>query len=576
MPNKIGYHRRKFITLAEIEGKRLVHICFNAQEHDRLTEAIIQDQPAKIYWFQDHHDINLTSYQENRKLIQTNSPKSEIVERKTDYGNYYAIMGDLVAIIVEERRTSNTKILLNAGLGSKMVAAANADIWRMFSEDVLLFYPYSEDYNPEHGKDAHCGLIKEAHPPELQYHMPPLEILIAIQILYYLKYRDAHGRTKDFVYKTEFDEWIQIACDKRKTPTMKLNPRNFNTRILLMQLKSEKWHLITVGTTNGTPVRFTPEGWNLARAIRKIDFGIPYAFKLPDDDADSFLRDDGIFFERNNDSKKRKIHLIFNMREKDRFLDPLIWDQPDVVYYLHMENAKREKDIYEDWCEKNRQFIHQKVPSCQIIHEGIDYLDYYIIISKIAKIISIEKQKGPVRIAINLGSGAKMCTIASMDAYRLWPDEIVPYYLSSKDYDLKDKSRPAHLPPWLISDVGRFPLVKISIEEIQAFIVLFNLFDLSNNEGEELMTMQSKWSHELIRRNLIQSAAKDNSRSFQASISRRVTNRFALPLESWGLIKVKSTGKDHRITITELGQKMFRVFRNYDYNIQLDSSLMNL
>ena len=161
--------RHRFRIDIDTKDARLIHICYNGQETTRITDAIIEEKPTKLYYLHHVADIYLQYRDQNLDLIRKTFPSIEIEAQEVDYVSYFSIIGELIRIFKQEFKIPKTKIIINLGSGSKMVACANMDIFRIFPENVALIYPYSKDYHPERIGSAHEGAMHAARPPEFTY-----------------------------------------------------------------------------------------------------------------------------------------------------------------------------------------------------------------------------------------------------------------------------------------------------------------------------------------------------------------------------------------------------------------------
>ncbi len=102
-----------------------------------------------MYYFQHKDDHYLKFKEENIANIRLAAPDCEIQEIAVNYVNYFDIIGRLSEIIKNEMQMPDTCIIINVGTGSKMIAIANMDAYRIWPEHMFVIYPYSSDYKPE-------------------------------------------------------------------------------------------------------------------------------------------------------------------------------------------------------------------------------------------------------------------------------------------------------------------------------------------------------------------------------------------------------------------------------------------
>ena len=103
------------------------------------------------------------SRKKNIANIRLATPDCEIQEIAVNYVNYFDIIGRLSEIIKNEMQMPDTCIIINVGTGSKMIAIANMDAYRIWPEHMFVIYPYSSDYKPERPSPAHDGAMKAAN-----------------------------------------------------------------------------------------------------------------------------------------------------------------------------------------------------------------------------------------------------------------------------------------------------------------------------------------------------------------------------------------------------------------------------
>lgn len=258
------------------EKKKLIHIVYNVNEHERIVNPILEAKPDKLYYF--HHDgqnkdVNIEQYHQNILFLQKRLPKVQIVKDFVNYVDYYDIISKLARIISEER---NAKITINMGTGSKMVALANLDAYRLW--DIDIFYPYSLNYDPTN-ESAHTGPIMNAELPKFEFRTPTPHLIRILQLIYWLMLHDRYGHEKDHIRQKElqisyFEEFkvekVPYNSDRRKfdsSQKIKLNRR-------LKKLESP-WKLIyrkKEGRANH--IYLTEKGEKMVKVLMNYNYGL--------------------------------------------------------------------------------------------------------------------------------------------------------------------------------------------------------------------------------------------------------------------------------------------------------------
>ena len=130
-----------------------------------------------------------------------------------------------------------------------------------------------------------------------------------------------------------------------------------------------------------------------------------------------------------------QIHIVFNSQEDERITKPIINNPPNKLYYFTaFIRTTKQKDVNLDFYEKNIRLLKEKIPTLEIIQKKVDYTIYIEIIQELSKIIKSERENNPnAQIFINVSSGSKMTSIASVESSKLWNCEF--YYIYSSQYD---------------------------------------------------------------------------------------------------------------------------------------------
>ncbi|QEE14463.1 DUF6293 family protein [Promethearchaeum syntrophicum] len=268
---------------------RKIHITYNAQEKKRITEPILSSKPDVLYYIchqGEIEDIFLNYKKMNLETIKNNLENCIIIENFVDYVNYYDIIGNLAKIISSENAKSTEEDIsftINMGTGSKMVAVANLDAGRLW-DNIKLIYPYSLDYNPNE-ESTHSGILISAEPPKFKFEKPPLDLIKAMQILYWLMKHDKFDRERDFVLQRDWQEAIYRTY-KIRSVKKNINPRKQDSSEKISILRrfigplTDKWGFIyRKKQGRDYKVFFTDAGIKIVLVFMNYDYGINFHTK---------------------------------------------------------------------------------------------------------------------------------------------------------------------------------------------------------------------------------------------------------------------------------------------------------
>ncbi|MHA1521204.1 MAG: HFX_2341 family transcriptional regulator domain-containing protein [Promethearchaeota archaeon] len=266
-----------------------------------------------------------------------------------------------------------------------------------------------------------------------------------------------------------------------------------------------------------------------------------------------------------------KVHITYNVHEQKRIVDPILEECPDILYYFHFDDGNR-KDVNFDCRDLNLETIREKLPECKIVERGINYVDYYQIISNLATIINQENKEHlekTVLFRINLGTGSKMVAIANVDASRLW-ENIEIIYPYSEIYDTSKDS--THSGIIKVADPPKFEFKHPNLKLLQSLQILYTLREKTDMHGHihEFVKQKDLFHYIFEVFKILEVTANRDSRNYNSSQYMRLNRNILDKLENyWGFITKDKIGRDHRIFFTDKGEKMARVFINYDYGIDL-------
>ncbi|MHA1734168.1 MAG: HFX_2341 family transcriptional regulator domain-containing protein [Promethearchaeota archaeon] len=169
-----------------------IHIVFNAQEFERITEFVIKSQAKRVYYFRFRSDYtedrNPRNFKLNVEVLKQSIPNVEIVPKFVNYTDYFEVIQEVSKIIRDERKKTlkdniPRNIYINLGTGSKISAIASMEASKLWN--VTPYYVYSEEYNPnaKEGEAVHTGEMKMAHVPIFPAKKPTPEAIRVLKII---------------------------------------------------------------------------------------------------------------------------------------------------------------------------------------------------------------------------------------------------------------------------------------------------------------------------------------------------------------------------------------------------------
>jgi len=195
-----------------------IHIVFNSNETDRITQPIITHPPNKLYYFTAYiketgqKDQNIPYFEENYKKLKESLPQLKIIQKEVDYVNYVEVIQELSKIIKDEREQDpNTRIFINVGSGSKITAIASIEAAKLWNCDV--YYVYSTEYDPSGEGPEHKGEMKIKTPMTFPIKKPDEKIIKILQFIQELidkryKNKPEDKGTQKFIYKKNLIEQL--------------------------------------------------------------------------------------------------------------------------------------------------------------------------------------------------------------------------------------------------------------------------------------------------------------------------------------------------------------------------------
>ncbi len=237
-----------------------------------------------------------------------------------------------------------------------------------------------------------------------------------------------------------------------------------------------------------------------------------------------------------------RVHVAPVGFEIDRIVLPAKNMKADRVYLLVHDNPSLDKATkFYDRIEKSL-----KEANIETVRESHDRLDMFKIIKSVKTIA--EKEKGNT-IYINLASGSKIQSIASMIASMMFNDDanIHPFYVEAEKYvGFSDKAISSEKPISSgikeIQSVPTYEIRKPAQRHIDALQIVVE------SEGRLSKKEMARIAKE---RRLITVNATNESQATFASLDKNIIR----PLEDqWKFIKVEKIGRNRWIQVTEHGQ----------------------
>ena len=261
---------------------------------------------------------------------------------------------------------------------------------------------------------------------------------------------------------------------------------------------------------------------------------------------------------------QKKIHIVYNCKEHDRIINPILEESPDKIYYFHHDGQN--SDIYMEQYSNNISILREKRPNVEIIKDSVDYVDYYNIIAKLAEIISDNKKS---KITINMGTGSKMVALANMDAYRLWNIEII--YPYSLNYDPTNES--AHSGDIKSAELPKFEFRTPPPKLIRVMQVIYWLMTHDRYDHEKHNVRQKEIQEFYFDKFKVEQVPyNSNPRDYDSSQKIKLRRRLDQLVKDWGLIYFTKQGRANYIHFTEQGLRMIRVLMNYNYGLTLPAT----
>lgn len=261
-----------------------------------------------------------------------------------------------------------------------------------------------------------------------------------------------------------------------------------------------------------------------------------------------------------------QIHIVFNCEEEERLTKPVVDNPPNKLYYFTAFIRKtKQKDVNITFFEKNVRFLKEHIPPLEIIQKEIDFTNYIEIIQELSKIIKFEKESNPnCNIFINVSSGSKMTSIASIEASKLWNCEV--YYVFSSLYDPHGGGA-RHKGDFYIVNPITFPINKPKDIYINTLKILeklitkkYEMKDYDDSHGKFIY--KKTFINELETKGFVELESKHADPSKRKSALYMKSHKFLEPLvDQLKYIKISDDKRNKKVFLTEKGRDILKIFK---------------
>lgn len=261
-----------------------------------------------------------------------------------------------------------------------------------------------------------------------------------------------------------------------------------------------------------------------------------------------------------------QIHITFNSQEDKRITKPIIENPPNKLYYFTAYIKKtQQKDVNLDFYKKNVKLLKEKIPSLEIIQKQADYTNYIEIIQEISKIIKFERDiNNNCNIFINVSSGSKMTSIASIEASKLWECDI--YYLYSSMYDPHGEG-PRHSGKFHIIRPITFPINKPDERYVELLKLITQLIkkrykNKDYNAKTKKFVYMKNLINELELNGLIELDRENENPSYRKSALYMKARNILNPLiKDLKYIELTDDKRNKKVFLTDRGKDILDIFK---------------
>ncbi|MBA7516004.1 hypothetical protein ES705_08049 [subsurface metagenome] len=261
-----------------------------------------------------------------------------------------------------------------------------------------------------------------------------------------------------------------------------------------------------------------------------------------------------------------QIHIVFNSKEDTRITKPILENPPNKLYYFTTYIKKtKQKDGNLIFFQKNTNLLLKKIPSLKIIKNEVDYTNYIEIIQELSKIIKSEREENKnCKIFINVSSGSKMTSLASIEASKLWDCNV--YYLFSSIYK-PDGEGARHKGNFHIFSPITFPINKPDETYIITLKLIKQLIDKKYsrkyNEKKQNKFIYMKYLIEKLESEGLVLLDKENEDSaYRKSALYMKARHFLNPLiKTLKYIELSDDHRNKKVFINERGEDVLQIFK---------------
>ncbi len=489
-----------------------VHITFNSPEIPRILDPIWDEGADEIIYFEFFNpnvplcDQHLDYKEENMRILSEKAPKARIINEELNYVNPIEIVSKLATHINRLVQKGNAKLritinLLGAKLTAKTVMEAST-IWRNKLEPYNIFldarYIYSRDYEVGRKQGTHIGKMICVPLPSHFIKELDLEKYVALYLFEYCRKHHKLHPNRDYILRKDWQDLLIMYClrteENRKDEEKRT--RAFWDLHLLRGLESKN---IIKREKLGTDYKIllTERGRRIVNyylmflyPIQNIIFDYPPLPQWEDLDVERAIYDlntQRIASETKSDlSQIKKVHVVFNKKEEGRITDPVLRDDPEILYYFEFKQGRR-RDQNQVSKQKNIQFLQEKMPNLDIKERFVNYVDYFEIVERFGSIIkeNIEETKGEqkLQVTVNLATGSKLLIIAIANSCHYWRKMLKrnfnvllnPIYNYTDNYDTQREGG-IHQGELILANMPEFEIVPPSELLIEAMFVIEEVF----------------------------------------------------------------------------------------------------
>jgi len=263
-----------------------------------------------------------------------------------------------------------------------------------------------------------------------------------------------------------------------------------------------------------------------------------------------------------------QIHIVFNAREDQRIIKPLIENPPNKLYYFTaMVKSTNQADVNLEFYKRNVEMLKNHIPSLEIISKPIDYTNFLEIIQELSKLIKFEREKNRnSNFFINASSGSKMTSIASIEAAKLWNCEV--YYLFSSNYDPCGEGA-RHKGNFYIIEPITFPIKKPDETYVKTLKIILDLIE-EKYRGKEFDERSKKFIYmkqliiELYEKDIIKLEKEHKDPSYRkAALYQKVKHYLQPIIKDLRYIKISDDKRNKKVFITKRGEQVLQIFKYY-------------